>query len=195
MAKNKENELGNIIKEARDKRGLTQRELGEYINFNYSEICRIENGKRKKPNNLILQAIANELDLSAIDLLKLAGYSDFEINMLNTKSTKDYEDQLEEYRVFYFNVLDDIEERRKRTRSNRSLISELIYDIENNKDTSKEEIVKRLKEIMELSKDNLLKFDREKMPKTTNKLLKFDTKSNVKVNTMTGDFVAEKDKK
>ena len=80
MAKNKENELGNIIKEARDKRGLTQRELGEYINFNYSEICRIENGKRKKPNNLILQAIANELDLSAIDLLKLAGYSDFEIN-------------------------------------------------------------------------------------------------------------------
>ena len=195
MAKNKENELGNIIKEARDKRGLTQRELGEYINFNYSEICRIENGKRKKPNNLILQAIANELDLSAIDLLKLAGYSDFEINMLNTKSTKDYEDQLEEYRIFYFNVLDDIEERRKRTRSNRSLISELIYDIENNKDTSKEEIVKRLKEIMELSKDNLLKFDREKMPKTTNKLLKFDTKSNVKVNTMTGDFVAEKDKK
>ena len=115
--------------------------------------------------------------------------------MLNTKSTKDYEDQLEEYRVFYFNVLDDIEERRKRTRSNRGLISELIYDIENNKDTSKEEIVKRLKEIMELSKDNLLKFDREKMPKTTNKLLKFDTKSNVKVNTMTGDFVAEKDKK
>ena len=195
MAKNKENELGNIIKEARDKRGLTQRELGEYINFNYSEICRIENGKRKKPNNLILQAIANELDLSAIDLLKLAGYSDFEINMLNTKSTKDYEDQLEEYRVFYFNVLDDIEERRKRTRSNRGLISELIYDIENNKDTSKEEIVKRLKEIMELSKDNLLKFDREKMPKTTNKLLKFDTKSNVKVNTMTGDFVVEKDKK
>ena len=195
MAKNKENELGNIIKEARDKRGLTQRELGEYINFNYSEICRIENGKRKKPNNLILQAIANELDLSAIDLLKLAGYSDFEINMLNTKSTKDYEDQLEEYRVFYFNVLDDIEERRKRTRSNRGLISELIYDIENNKDTSKEEIVKRLKEIMELSKDNLLKFDREKMPKTTNKLLKFDTKSNVKVDTMTGGFVVEKDKK
>lgn len=195
MAKNKENELGNIIKEARDKRGLTQRELGEYINFNYSEICRIENGKRKKPNNLILQAIANELDLSAINLLKLAGYSDFEINMLNTKSTKDYEDQLEEYRVFYFNVLDDIEERRKRTRSNRGLISELIYDIENNKDTSKEEIVKRLKEIMELSKDNLLKFDREKMPNTTNKLLKFDTKSNVKVNTMTGDFVVEKDKK
>ena len=195
MAKNKENELGNIIKEARDKRGLTQRELGEYINFNYSEICRIENGKRKKPNNLILQAIANELDLSAIDLLKLAGYSDFEINMLNTKSTKDYEDQLEEYRVFYFNVLDDIEERRKRTRSNRGLISELIYDIENNKDTSKEEIVKRLKEIMELSKDNLLKFDREKMPKTTNKLLKFDTKSNVKVDTMTGGFVEEKDKK
>lgn len=195
MAKNKENELGNIIKEARDKRGLTQRELGEYINFNYSEICRIENGKRKKPNNLILQAIANELDLSAIDLLKLAGYSDFEINMLNTKSTKDYEDQLEEYRVFYFNVLADIEERRKRTRSNRGLISELIYDIENNKDTSKEEIVKRLKEIMELSKDNLLKFDREKMPKTTNKLLKFDTKSNVKVDTMTGGFVEEKDKK
>ena len=195
MAKNKENELGNIIKEARDKRGLTQRELGEYINFNYSEICRIENGKRKKPNNLILQAIANELDLSAINLLKLAGYSDFEINMLNTKSTKDYEDQLEEYRVFYFNVLDDIEERRKRTRSNRGLISELIYDIENNKDTSKEEIVKRLKEIMELSKDNLLKFDREKMPNTTNKLLKFDTKSNVKVDTLIGDFVVEKDKK
>ena len=48
---------------------------------------------------------------------------------------------------------------------------------------------------MELSKDNLLKFDREKMPKTTNKLLKFDTKSNVKVDTMTGGFVVEKDKK
>ena len=110
-------ELGKIITEAREKKGISQRELSRQANMDCAEVSRIEAGKRLKPNVLYLKGIAEALDLSMVDLMKLAGYNDLDINwgkdLSSKRSTADYQKQIQSYEKFYFDVLEDIEERRK----------------------------------------------------------------------------------
>lgn len=51
-------QLGNRVKELRIKRGLTLKELGEAIQFNYSNLSKIERGVRK-PNIELLESLAS----------------------------------------------------------------------------------------------------------------------------------------
>ena len=50
MLKKNITELGKTISEAREKLGISQRELARKSNMDCAEVCRIENGKRLKPN-------------------------------------------------------------------------------------------------------------------------------------------------
>ena len=72
--------LGETITQAREKVGISQRELARRANMDCAEVSRIEAGKRLKPNVLYLKGIAESLNLSMVDLMKLAGYNDIEIN-------------------------------------------------------------------------------------------------------------------
>lgn len=111
-------ELGKVIAEAREKVGISQRELSRRANMDCAEVSRIEAGKRQKPNVLYLKGIADTLNLSMVDLMKLAGYNDIEINwgqdFTDRRSTADYQRQIKEYDKFYFDVLEDIDNRRKK---------------------------------------------------------------------------------
>ena len=69
-------ELGKVIAEAREKVGISQRELSRRANMDCAEVSRIEAGKRLKPNVLYLKGIADTLNLSMARLMKLAGYND-----------------------------------------------------------------------------------------------------------------------
>ncbi len=165
-------ELGKVISSAREKIGISQRELARRANMDCAEVSRIEAGKRLKPNILYLKGIAEVLNLSMVDLMKLAGYNDVEINwgkdFSNRRSPADYQKQIDEYNKFYFAVLQDIEDRRKVDFAIKSGITDLIDKIElakiEKKGISNDEILERLKELVPLIRPNLEKFDKSKYP-------------------------------
>ena len=157
--------LGKLIHDTREKMGLSQRELARQANMDYAEISRIESGKRLKPNVLYLKGISETLNLSMVDLMKLAGYNKIDIDWgKQLKSTKDYQNQIEGYKRFYFDVLEYIEERRKVSFTIKGGLADLIEKIEyaqlEKKEISNEEILENLKELISLIKPNLEKFDK-----------------------------------
>ena len=66
--------LGQLIKEKRESVGLSQKKLGKACHLSDSEIMKIENGVRQKPNWENLCRIAQALDFHPFELLLAAGY-------------------------------------------------------------------------------------------------------------------------
>lgn len=191
-------ELGKTISQSREKVGISQRELARRANMDCAEVSRIEAGKRLKPNVLYLKGIAETLNLSMVDLMKLAGYNDVEINwgqdFTDRRSTRDYQNQIQEFRDFYFDVLQDIEDRRKVDFSIKGGIADLIDKLElakiENKEISNDEILERLKELIPMIRPNLEKFDKSKYPAFDKGVFpKMEIKSNVKYNSITGKII------
>ncbi len=200
MTKKNTTELGKTISEAREKLGISQRELARKSNMDCAEVSRIEAGKRLKPNILYLKGIAETLGLSLVKLMKLAGYDDVDINwgkdLTDKRSTTDYQEQIKSYEQFYFNVLEELETRRKTDFAIKGGIADLIDKLElakiDNKDISNDEILDRLKELIPMIRPNLEKLDKEKYPKFDRGLLpKTEIKSTTKLNTLTGKFINE----
>lgn len=195
-----QNELGKIISKARKEKGLSQRQLAKLANMDYSAISRIEKGERKKPNILNLKGIAEILDLSLVTLMQLAGYNDIEINhgqdLSNKRSISDYQNALEDYERFYFDILEDIESRRKNTFACKGAIYELIDKIEmanaKNQKISDNDIVEDLKNIVALLRPNLEKVDKSIYPKYDRALFKTNNEtSTLKFNTFTGIYSSD----
>ena len=67
--------LATLIKDARIKKGISQRELTRRTGVDNNTISKLEKGIRKKPNILILKKLALELDLDFDKLMELSGYS------------------------------------------------------------------------------------------------------------------------
>ena len=191
-------ELGKVIAEAREKVGISQRELSRRANMDCAEVSRIEAGKRLKPNVLYLKGIAETLNLSMVDLMKLDGYNDIELNwgqdFTDRRSTADYQKQIKSYEKFYFDVLQDIEDRRKVDFSIKGGIADLIDKLElakiANKEISNDEILERLKELIPMIRPNLEKFDKSKYPAFDKGVFpKMEIKSNLKYNSITGKII------
>ena len=162
--------LGELIKNKRESLNISQRQLAKMANMDCAELSRIEAGKRKKPNVLFLQGIANALNLSLVELMKLAGYNDVDLiwgkNKEDNRSNKDYDTIINNYKNFYFDVLEDIEIRRKNALECKDILSDLIDRIDNPdfyKDKlTMQEISNKLKEISRTMRPNLNKFDKSK---------------------------------
>lgn len=200
MLKKNNTELSKTISEAREKLGISQRELARRTNMDPAEVSRIEAGKRRKPNILYLKDIAETLGLSLVKLMKLAGYDDAVINwgrdLTDKRSTTDYQEQIKSYEQFYFNFLEELEKRRKNDFAIKGGIADLIDKLElakiEKKEISNDEILDRLKELIPMIRPNLEKFDKEKYPKFDRGLLpKTEIKSTTKLNTLTGKFIEE----
>ena len=200
MAKKNTTELGKTISEAREKLGISQRELARKSNMDCAEVSRIEAGKRLKPNILYLKGTAETLGLSLVKLMKLAGYDDVDINwgkdFTDRRSTNDYQEQIKSYEQFYFDVLDELETRRKTDFAIKGGIADLIDKLElakiENKEIANDEILERLKELIPMIRPNLEKLDKAKYPKFDRGLLpKTEIKSTTKLNTLTGKFIDE----
>ena len=167
--KNTNKTLGNLIKEKRTSLNISQRELARQAQMDYAELSRIEAGKRKKPNVLYLKGIAETLGLSMTNLMELAGYNDIEINwgkdFTNRRSSTDYQKQIQNYKELYFNVLDEIEKRRKNDFAIKGGIADIIDKIElaklEGKELSNAEILERLKELIPMIRPNLEKFNKQ----------------------------------
>lgn len=202
MLKKNTTELGKIISEAREKVGISQRELARQANMDCAEISRIEAGKRLKPNVLYLKGIAETLNLSMVDLMKLAGYNDIEINwgqdFSDRRSTADYQKRIKSYEQFYFDILEELETRRKTDFAIKGGIADLIDKLElakiENKEISNDEILDRLKELIPMIRPNLEKFDKSKYPSFDSGVFpKMEIKSDVKYPTIPKELLDKKD--
>ena len=70
-------EFRNIIESSRIAQGISQRELAKLSGISRSTLNDIINGKIKKVDVDSLKKIAETLDLSLTNLLKVAGYDEF----------------------------------------------------------------------------------------------------------------------
>lgn len=90
--------LASVVKSAREKVGISQRELSRRTGIDNNTLAKIEKGERKKPNVLSLRKISYILNIKLEELLKLSGYNEQDIEValnqnhnnitiLNTNST------------------------------------------------------------------------------------------------------------
>lgn len=77
--------LSEIIKKARIKKGISQRELSRQTGIDNNTIAKIENGSRRKPNPLSLKKLAFVLNLELSELLVLSGYTKTDIDLILKK--------------------------------------------------------------------------------------------------------------
>ena len=175
MSKEQEYDLKLILLAGREKKGYSQRKLARKIGIHHSSLNDLENGKIKKIDVEVLRKIAEELDLSLELLMKAAGYNQvaymFKQNgsSLDSKSTKDLKNLIEEYRLSQMDLLDDSYQKRSNVRDCRTRLHSLIIKLENYdiyKDMwTIEKITEELKEInMDLTK-SAKKYDYSKLPK------------------------------
>ena len=87
-----EKTIGEVIAEAREKKGLSQRQLAKIANINNSELSKLESGIRKEPSPRILRKISNVLDVNYSDLMYMIGLG-IEVSPLNP-FIKDYYSKL-----------------------------------------------------------------------------------------------------
>lgn len=70
-----ETTLGNLVRAAREERGLTVRQLAEMVGVEHPTITRIETGHTSMPRPEVIDGIVRVLGLSGRAVLSAMGYS------------------------------------------------------------------------------------------------------------------------
>jgi transcriptional regulator with XRE-family HTH domain len=81
---NTSSEIGQILKNARNDKGYTLRELGEKCSITYSYISAVERGAFKPSKDKLIK-LAHALELNTDDLLVLAGFSPVEEEVVRSR--------------------------------------------------------------------------------------------------------------
>ncbi len=76
-------QLGELIREARQKKGLTTTQLAEIVDLSQGYISHLENNRKKNPSPEVLKKISSELEIPLGELLIKAGYEDMTREVLN----------------------------------------------------------------------------------------------------------------
>lgn len=74
--------LAEILKEKREEKGYSTRELGEIIGVSHAEISRIENGMRPNFSFIILARLCKKLEIDMMNLLDDAGVWNVDFDQL-----------------------------------------------------------------------------------------------------------------
>ena len=148
-----EKSIGEIIAEAREKKGLSQRQLAKLAKINNSELSKIEAGIRKDPSPRILRKISSIIDVNYSDLMYSIGLG-LEVTPLNYFIKNHYSNlNAEELETAEINVLGSIENSEKLVEScEKQLENEkelLIHTIEDNnyQINSSREIIKLIQSL------------------------------------------------
>ena len=141
--------LASVVKEARDKLGISQRELSRMTGIDNNTLAKIEKGERKKPNVLSLQKLSVVLKLDIAKLMKLAGYSNDAIQAIVNNNYNSFAIHNENMPVI---MLADIINDSKEQILIRKILKELLdeCDIKNMniaKDLKENEIKKIMKQV------------------------------------------------
>lgn len=154
-----EKRIGEVIAEAREKAGFSQRQLAKIANVSNAEISKIESGEREIPNPKTLRKISNYIDVNYNEMMYMIGLG-IEVSPLNP-FIKDYYSSLkgEELNNAEINVLGSIENSEKLvlscqenlkkkdiTEEEKDLLTNTIKDTEYQINSSKE-IIKLIQSI------------------------------------------------
>ena len=154
-----EKRIGEVIAEAREKAGFSQRQLAKIANVSNAEISKIESGEREIPNPKTLRKISNYIDVNYNEMMYMIGLG-IEVSPLNP-FIKDYYSSLkgEELNNAEINVLGSIENSKKLvlscqenlkkkdiTEEEKELLTNTIKDTEYQINSSKE-IIKLMQRI------------------------------------------------
>ena len=127
--------IGEVIAEAREKAGLSQRELARLASVNNSELSKIESGIRKDPSPRILRKISNFIDVNYNDLMYMIGLG-IEVSPLNP-FIKNYYDNLKD---------DELDEALINVEGSKRNAEKLVSSCEEN--LKKENITEQEKELL-----------------------------------------------
>ena len=154
-----EKTIGEVIAEAREKKGLSQRQLAKIAKINNSELSKIEAGIRKDPSPKILRKISNIIEVNYSELMYMIGLG-LEVTPLNYFIKNHYSKlNKEELDIAEINVLGSIENSEKLVSSCEEQLKDdnltepqielLIHTIEDNKYqiNSSKEIVKLIQSL------------------------------------------------
>lgn len=87
--------FGQIIKEARKEKDISQRKLAELTGYNFTYISKLENDKNDTPPSLeLIDKFAAHLDIKKLDLLYTSGRIPAEIKLIYAELLKKYGDRI-----------------------------------------------------------------------------------------------------
>ena len=167
-------ELKNLIESARVEKGISQRELAKLTGISRSTLNDLINGKIKKVDIDDLRKIAEVLDMSLQELLKVAGYDEmlfyFSKDKYANKSSKDLKEMIKTYEESQRELLEFDTEKRKKVSDARQ---KLFYTIEHlqimkdNKDSlyTIDKAIEDIKYAFDELKVAEEKYDYSKLPK------------------------------
>lgn len=167
-------EFRNIIESSRIAQGISQRELAKLSGISRSTLNDIINGKIKKVDVDSLKKIAETLDLSLTNLLKVAGYDEFldylSLDKYKNKSTKDLKKMIEKYKKSELDLLDfDVQKRKKVKKARQKLFytMEHLKIMQENKDSlyAIDKAIEDIKWSFDELEDVEHKYDYDKLPK------------------------------
>ena len=108
-----EKKIGEIIAEAREKAGYSQRQLAKEANISNAELSKIESGEREIPNPKTLRKISKYINVNYNEMMYKIGLG-MEVSSLNPFIKSYYEKMnLDELNEAEINVLGSIENSRK----------------------------------------------------------------------------------
>ena len=108
-----EKKIGEIIAEAREKAGYSQRQLAKEANISNAELSKIESGEREIPNPKTLRKISKYINVNYNEMMYKIGLG-MEVSSLNPFIKAYYEKMnLNELNEAEINVLGSIENSRK----------------------------------------------------------------------------------
>lgn len=167
-------ELKDLIEKARVEKGISQRELAKQTGISRSTLNDLINGKIKKVDIDDLRKIAEVLDMSLQELLKVAGYDEmlfyFSKNKYANKSSKDLKDIIEQYKKSELDLLDFDSNKRKKVSDARQKLfytMEHLKIMQNNKDSlyTIDKAIEDIKYAFDELEVAEHKYDYDKLPK------------------------------
>lgn len=117
--------LASVVKEAREKLGISQRELSRRTGIDNNTVAKIEKGERKKPNVLSLRKLSSVLLIDYEELMKLCDYSKEDIEATKSNSYSSMVIKSENAPIF---MLDDLVNQIQEELYIKLIIKELLTD-------------------------------------------------------------------
>lgn len=156
--------LASVVKEAREKINISQRELSRITGIDNNTIAKIEKGERKKPNVLSLKKLSSVLNLSLEMLMELCEYSKEEIEVTVNNSYSSMVIKPENAPIL---VLDDIVNQMQDELYIKMVIKELLDNCNLEKLSTISELDKKeqnrvIKIIKKYIKDNVKEIKKQK---------------------------------
>lgn len=152
MGKSSELTLSEMIKRARQGKGLSIRKLAKLCDVSHTEMNNIESGSRDKPALLTLKGLEKYLDLDFVTMARMAGYSEDTIKYGDdniTVSYEKYDKLIQDYRREIEHAAFTVEQKRRNARDAKDYLDDISKYLET-LDNVPEDIKKKLKNIYTL---------------------------------------------